>query len=105
MTPEKFKGFSFMDLDFGEVVYGRIGPEGGPPHTLPRGIEHYLIVSNSSFPYYATLTSDTLKYIIAQKYWGRYNICDGYWVCGYNIYRSHTYLDRNGKVSSYQDCY
>lgn len=246
MTPEKFKGFSFMDLDFGEAVYGGIGPEGGPPHTLPRGIEHYfkerwnihpnganitiddpllneikdntkidgifqsedriihrkdqikewlrvkpekdcyefsnpdtciinfrggeysfvkdfflppsywdnaikemrglnpnfkfvvitddvstasrffpkfpvhhfdigvdysiiknahyLIVSNSSFPYYATLTSDTLKYIIAPKYWGRYNISDGYWACGYNIYRSHTYLDRNGKASSYQDC-
>jgi hypothetical protein len=46
---------------------------------------HYLILSNSSFPYFATLLSDTVKYILAPKYWGRYNISDGYWSCGYNI--------------------
>ncbi len=39
--PENFKGSDFMDLDFGETVIGGSGPEGGPPTTLPDGIEHY----------------------------------------------------------------
>lgn len=65
---------------------------------------HYLIVSNSSFPYFATLTSDTLKYIIAPKYWGRHNISDGYWSLGYNIYRNHNYMDRNGVIFTYNQC-
>jgi hypothetical protein len=65
---------------------------------------HYLISSNSSFPYFATLTSDTLKYILAPKYWARHNISDGYWSCGYNIYRGYNYVDREGKIFSYDAC-
>lgn len=246
-SPEKFKGHSFMELDFGLSVIGGTGPEGGPPHTLPEGITHYfkekitrhpngsdvtiddpelenvkdntkidgnfqsenriwhrkdeikewlkikpefdfkgysfddicvinfrgfgvgppadgfflhqkywqdavqrmrdinpnfrfvvitedvqtakqffpdftvrhydigtdfcivknakyLILSNSSFPYYATLISDTIKYIIAPKYWGRYNMSDGYWSCGYNIFRNHNYIDRENKLFTYDEC-
>ena len=65
---------------------------------------HYLILSNSSFPYFATLTSETVKYIIAPKYWGRYNISDGYWSCGYNIFRNHNYIDRSNKLFTYDEC-
>jgi hypothetical protein len=65
---------------------------------------HYLILSNSSFPYFATFTSETIKYIIAPKYWGRYNISDGYWSCGYNIYRNHNYIDKDNKIFSFEDC-
>jgi len=65
---------------------------------------HYLILSNSSFPYFATLTSDTIKYIIAPKYWGRYNISDGYWACGYNIFRNHNYIDRDNNIFTYGEC-
>jgi hypothetical protein len=65
---------------------------------------HYLILSNSSFPYFATLLSDTVKYILAPKYWGRYNISDGYWSCGYNIFRNHNYLDREGNLFTYEEC-
>lgn len=64
----------------------------------------YLILSNSSFPYFATLTSETIKHIIAPKYWGRHNVSDGYWHCGYNIYRNHTYMDRNGALFDYNTC-
>jgi hypothetical protein len=64
----------------------------------------YLISSNSSFPYFATLTSDTLKYILAPKYWARHNISDGYWSCGYNIYRGYNYVDREGNLFSYDEC-
>jgi hypothetical protein len=65
---------------------------------------HYLIVSNSSFAYFPTFTSETIKYIIAPKYWGRYNISDGYWSCGYNIYRNHNYIDRNNNIYTYDEC-
>jgi hypothetical protein len=65
---------------------------------------HYLILSNSSFAYFPTLTSETVKYIIAPKYWGRYNISDGYWSCGYNIYRNYNYIDRNNQIFSYEEC-
>jgi hypothetical protein len=65
---------------------------------------HYLILSNSSFPYFATLLSDTVKYILAPKYWGRYNISDGYWSCGYNIFRNHNYLDREGNLFTREGC-
>jgi hypothetical protein len=41
MNPNKFKCLDFMNLDFGEVVIGGKGPEGGPPIKLPIGIEHY----------------------------------------------------------------
>ena len=40
-SPEKFKGFSLFDLDFGEQIYGGDGPEGGPPTHLPDGISNY----------------------------------------------------------------
>jgi hypothetical protein len=65
---------------------------------------HYLILSNSSFPYFATLTSETLKYILAPKYWGRHNISDGYWSCGYNMYRNHNYIDRDNNLFTFEEC-
>lgn len=65
---------------------------------------HYLILSNSSFPYFATLMNENVKYILAPKYWGRYNISDGYWHCGYNIFRDHNYLDRDNKLFTYDEC-
>lgn len=65
---------------------------------------HYVILSNSSFAYYPVFTSDTVKYILAPKYWGRHNVSDGYWSLGYNIYRDYNYLDRDGNVSTYEDC-
>jgi hypothetical protein len=64
----------------------------------------YLILSNSSFPYFATLISDRNEYILAPKYWARHNVSDGYWSCGYNIFRNHTYIDRDGKLFTYDQC-
>ena len=65
---------------------------------------HYLILSNSSFPYFATLCSETIKYILAPKYWGRHNISDGYWSCGYNIFRNHNYIDRDNNIFTFEEC-
>jgi len=40
-SPEKLKCNEFMKLDYGKTVIGGSGPEGGPPHQLPEGIQHY----------------------------------------------------------------
>lgn len=65
---------------------------------------HYLILSNSSFAQFPVLTSETLKYAIAPKYWGRHNISDGYWSLGYNIMTGLHYQDRKGNLQDYDSC-
>jgi hypothetical protein len=64
----------------------------------------YLIASNSSFSIFPSLTSNTLKYIIAPKYMLRHNVSDGYWCMGYNIYPTYTYMDRAGKLFTPEEC-
>jgi hypothetical protein len=41
MSPQKFKGRDFLEIDLGEEVYGGEGPEGGPPNLLPEGVFRY----------------------------------------------------------------
>ena len=41
MSPHKYKGKEFLDISFGEVVLGGNGPEGGPPTSLPNGVNTY----------------------------------------------------------------
>lgn len=65
---------------------------------------HYLILSNSSFAFFPTFTSDTVKFVIAPKYWARHNISDGYWASEQNIYSGWNYLDRNGQLFSAEEC-
>ena len=63
----------------------------------------WLILSNSSFAYFPAVCSDA-HFIIAPKYWARHNVSNGYWSCGYNLYQSFTYMDREGKLQSYNEC-
>src|SRR6266511_4033924 len=49
-SPEKFKGGDFLNLDFGCPVLGGTGPEGGPPRTLPKGVEYYYNERKISHP-------------------------------------------------------
>lgn len=64
----------------------------------------YLLLSNSSFAYFPAFTSNTVKYILAPKYWARHNVSDGYWASEQNIYKGWHYQDRQGKVFSYEEC-
>lgn len=65
---------------------------------------HYLIVSNSSFSCFPVFTSETLRYLIAPKYWARHNVSDGYWASEQNIYTGWNYMDRDGILFSAQEC-
>ncbi len=64
----------------------------------------YLIVSNSSFAFFPAYTSTTLRKAIAPMYWARHNVSDGYWASEQNIYSIFTYMDRDGKTYSAEQC-
>jgi len=64
----------------------------------------YLILGNSSFPFFAAWTSETLRMVIAPKYWARHNVSNGYWSCSYNLYRDWFYMNTNGILFSYDEC-
>ena len=34
----------------------------------------------------------------------RHNVSDGYWSLGYNMYPTYTYMDKEGKLFSYDEC-
>jgi hypothetical protein len=52
MNSHKFKAPNIMNLDFGKEVVGGSGPEGGPPTTLPEGIERYYEEKSLIHPVY-----------------------------------------------------
>lgn len=64
----------------------------------------YLILSNSSFAVIPALTSDTVQYVIAPKYWARHNVSDGYWSSEQNIYSFFNYMDKHGHIFSADEC-
>ena len=64
----------------------------------------YLLLSNSSFAFFPAFTSDTVRTIIAPKYWARHNVSDGYWSTGQNIYTGWTYQDRSGRLFTSAEC-
>ena len=63
----------------------------------------FLILSNSSFACFPAFTGDA-ELVIAPKYWARHNVSDGFWSSEQNLYPSFTYLDREGKLFSAEDC-
>lgn len=64
----------------------------------------YLLLSNSTFACFPAFTSETVRFIIAPKYWARYNVSDGYWASEQNIYDSFHYQDRKGRLFDAEEC-
>lgn len=64
----------------------------------------YLILANSSFSWWAGWLNSTANLILAPKYWGRFNISNGYWSLGDVYSRFFKYMDRDGKISDYETC-
>lgn len=64
----------------------------------------HVILSNSSFPFFAVFTSDTIENVIAPKHWARHNVSDGYWSTRQNLYTGWLYQDKSGKLQTYDEC-
>ena len=65
---------------------------------------HYLILSNSSFSFFPSFTSETLKLAIAPKYWARHNVSNGYWSTEQNLYSDYLWQDKEGKLFTKEQC-
>jgi hypothetical protein len=64
----------------------------------------YVILSNSSFGWWAAWLNTNSKLTIAPKYWCVHNVSDGFWSLGDSYSRCFVYMDRDGTLSDYEKC-
>ena len=79
----------------------------GGPIGIDYSILHnavYSIITSSTFAFWPAWTNIKSKMIIAPKYWNDYKRSDGYWRGDDNIVEDWTYIDRDGRLLSGNDC-
>jgi hypothetical protein len=64
----------------------------------------WLIISNSTFGWWAAWLNDKANKILAPKYFSSHNTSDGFWSVGESYTSSFHYVDRNGNISDYEIC-
>jgi hypothetical protein len=63
-----------------------------------------LILSNSSFAWWAAWTNNVNKVTIAPKFWARHNISNGFWSNGDSLTSKWLYLSREGNMYTHNYC-
>ena len=63
----------------------------------------YLIIANTSFAWFPSWLNERIACAIAPKYWWGFNN-DSYWACGYAITSGLNYLDKSGRLFTYEEC-
>lgn len=64
----------------------------------------WLIISNSTFGWWAAWLNDKCKKTLAPKYFSCHNTSDGFWCVGEIYTRFFNYVDREGNVTDYDTC-
>lgn len=65
----------------------------------------YLILSNSSFSWWAAWTNQNVKAVIAPKYWARHNLNNRFWSTGSILTRGWIYVSATGEVKKAAECF
>jgi hypothetical protein len=64
----------------------------------------WVIISNSSFGWWAAWLNTNANKILAPKYWSCHNHSNGFWCLGDSYTKPFTYMGRDGKISDYESC-
>jgi len=64
----------------------------------------WVILSNSTFGWWAAWLNTKANKILAPKYWASHNFSDGFWSVGESYTTNFHYVDRNGEVLNYNTC-
>ena len=64
----------------------------------------WVILSNSTFGWWAAWLNKNSKLTLAPKFWASHNNSDGYWSVGESFSKRFSYVNRFGQIQNYDEC-